>query len=74
MVMNPGRPSGGSQLSSLSPAKVNKYFMPCKHIRQPVIDKRDGAIYLYFHDMPLVLLKNPIIYSDDPALSNNKDN
>ena len=32
MVMNPRRPSGESQLSSLLPAKINKYFTPCNPI------------------------------------------
>ena len=31
----------------------------------PVIDEREDGIYIYFHDMPPLLLKDPIIYCDE---------
>ena len=29
----------------------------------PVIDVRDDGIYLYFHELPSILLNTPICYS-----------
>lgn len=37
----------------------------------PVIDKRDDGIYLYFHDLPPVLLKRPPVIVDGTPPSPN---
>lgn len=34
-------------------------------IHRPVIDESDDGIFLYFHDLPPVLLKHPPIIIDD---------
>ena len=39
---------------------------------RPVIDERPDGIYMYFHPLPAVLLKNPIIFGDDDFLPDDQ--
>ena len=32
------------------------------NLDHPVIDEQEDGIYMYFHDLPPILLKNPIRY------------
>ena len=43
------------------------------NLDHPVIDKRpDGTIRMYFHNLPPILLKNPIRYPPPPPDDENQ--
>lgn len=43
------------------------------NLDHPVIDEQDDGIYLYFHDLPPILLKNPIILPDEDDAPHDED-